>query len=537
MSLLRALLLVSVVVLALASPSFATQKGEFEVLLNRLRPGASLDNFLWAIQTEFRRLDTNRDGAISPADIEINRAFMEAAHRASFVSRLLAADLDGDGAVTVGEIRQKRLFDQRTQANASPDDPHIQRLIRRLRDADRDQDGRVGWREAANAARSQPNLAAKGFEKRVHQVLDLAGGGTKVVRLPDLERVAEAFFRKVDSDRNGTISQDEMAAVRRMRQAANRKWAEEMRAAKRRRKQSEREAPCAMPKASKTAQVILLSAYKTEALSTAAIGSYDEVTYAGKIVVEDGDDPLYVVVATRASVVWQLSGAVDRIEQLVLGNRSGATGLPAQHVTVIPASKCLSYFSTIPSLQSARSVGSVRRIVGKAPAGVFADRRLSAFSIPSGRLQKVDRSRKLRALREKYREKSGASRTPGTFSDVVRKATLPIRGLEWKMHRLNLGGVIDIDSGAVIAGHPVSPYEVLPQEPGLIQLVKNGSLSQNRYNEFLIHKKIRFPPGLTDQHSVKFLLLRGVPMPDGHPGESKVVSEETGEKLMFEKKK
>jgi hypothetical protein len=32
---------------------------------------------------------------------------------------------------------------------------------------------------------------------------------------------------------------------------------------------------------------------------------------------------------------------------------------------------------------------------------------------------------------------------------------------------------------------------------------------------------------------VKFLLLRGTPMPDGDPGHSDVVSEETGEKLKF----
>lgn len=50
----------------------------------------------------------------------------------------------------------------------------------------------------------------------------------------------------------------------------------------------------------------------------------------------------------------------------------------------------------------------------------------------------------------------------------------------------------------------------------------------------MINKKIRFPAGLAGAHSVKFLLLRGVPKPDGNPGHSTVISEETGEALRFD---
>jgi hypothetical protein len=46
---------------------------------------------------------------------------------------------------------------------------------------------------------------------------------------------------------------------------------------------------------------------------------------------------------------------------------------------------------------------------------------------------------------------------------------------------------------------------------------------------------MRFPGGLTGAHSVNFLLRRGVPKPSGHPGHSTVVSEDTGEKLTFER--
>jgi hypothetical protein len=68
----------------------------------------------------------------------------------------------------------------------------------------------------------------------------------------------------------------------------------------------------------------------------------------------------------------------------------------------------------------------------------------------------------------------------------------------------------------------------------LSQLLKSGVLTRNGQGEYLINKKMRFPAGLTGAHSAKFLLLRGVPKPEGQPGHSRVVSEETGELLKFE---
>jgi hypothetical protein len=35
-------------------------------------------------------------------------------------------------------------------------------------------------------------------------------------------------------------------------------------------------------------------------------------------------------------------------------------------------------------------------------------------------------------------------------------------------------------------------------------------------------------------HTVKFLLLRGVPLPDGDPGQAVVIAEETGKPVKFD---
>jgi hypothetical protein len=47
--------------------------------------------------------------------------------------------------------------------------------------------------------------------------------------------------------------------------------------------------------------------------------------------------------------------------------------------------------------------------------------------------------------------------------------------------------------------------------------------------DFLIRKQILLPAALVGRHAAKFLLMRGVPMPEGDPENSLIVAEETGE--------
>jgi hypothetical protein len=91
-------------------------------------------------------------------------------------------------------------------------------------------------------------------------------------------------------------------------------------------------------------------------------------------------------------------------------------------------------------------------------------------------------------------------------------------------------GIIEVDAKKVVANAPPAPYVVLPNQAGLIQLVQQGALTYSN-GEFQIRKKIRFPAELYGANAAKFLLLKGVPVPDGDPGHSCVVSEETGQSL------
>jgi Ca2+-binding EF-hand superfamily protein len=520
----------------------AQQMAPSQFLLSRLQAGATLDRYLQAFRTEFLRLDADGNGVVDAADIELHGAVTAAGLRAAGALRIMNADLDGDGVVTEDELRRKLQYDRRMTAAqqsvlpaparpAINPDEQLEQEIRNLMSADTDKDGRVTWNEAIEFAKKQPNFAqaAASVGASARQLLALGGDGNTSISFPSVEAVATAFFKTVDTDGNGTISLDELAAARAQDNEAVRRRAEE-----------QTRLSCALPAASEKSKVVLLGSYETEALSSVAIGSQDEVTGAGTINVEPGDGPIYLVVASYRPTIWRFYGAVERIERVVLTTTrtgtneadqrflplAGVTGLPADRVTFARQSGCFSYFTEAPSIGAAKAVGAVSQQAGKDVAVTVGHYKVSAFSVPSGKVEVIEKNRPQVLVIEKS---GGTLMVEGDASNIrVQAAT---GNMEREFRRYSPGGLIEIDAKAVVASAPAEPYEVLPQEAGLMQLLNSGALTQNRAGEFLILKKIRFPGGLAGAHSVKFLLLRGVPAPNGNPGHSTVISEETGEPI------
>jgi len=99
--------------------------------------------------------------------------------------------------------------------------------------------------------------------------------------------------------------------------------------------------------------------------------------------------------------------------------------------------------------------------------------------------------------------------------------------------RARPGGVARIDPTKVVSPGPIARYAVLPEQAGLLQLLDTGALERLGPGRFRIIKPIeRFPPGLSGARHVAFTLAPGIPMPEGDPGSSSVISEETGEILV-----
>jgi hypothetical protein len=77
-------------------------------------------------------------------------------------------------------------------------------------------------------------------------------------------------------------------------------------------------ADCAYPGYPEGAQVVLLSAERGLAISSASLGGQDVSTTAILVVVEPGDTPLYVIATSSTAVLGRFSGATERTRRLVL---------------------------------------------------------------------------------------------------------------------------------------------------------------------------------------------------------------------------
>ena len=321
------------------------------------------------------------------------------------IGELLRYDLDGDGIVTRAEVVQvetRRLRSARKDPRLAQDELSILQRIDQAADlrmrADLNKDGRIDWPEMQAFAKQAPALSELSFEPTFRMIMSFDKDGDGAVTIEEFDRAAERVFHAIDVDKDRTLSNNEIAAFRReVEQAAASKAASvqaeiyvqgEKRMHER---QAKTKQACAMPQPSAAATVLLLEAYDGDALSTVTIGSQWIATETGSIDIEPGTGPLYVVISSYTPVIWQLSGAVDRVERLVLAGEStgpnesvpgktpliGATGVPPERIVFLGQPGCMTYHAGPSVPQSQAAAEAVRRETGR-PALVIKPRKQDA---------------------------------------------------------------------------------------------------------------------------------------------------------------
>jgi hypothetical protein len=294
-----------------------------------------------------------------------------------------------------------------------------------------------------------------------------------------------------------------------------------------------------LPKASDAAIAMVVGSAGADALSSTTLGSQDIPTEAGNVIIENGDGPLYIVIVATRPVIWRITGAVSRIERLILSSFhpyapqipaevlvsiagktvsiAGETGVAAGKVTFMSNPECLGVIlDGINAVEKASS--AVLQYTGKTPS-IITVPRSSAIFLPSGRVNPLDNREAIRKLREK---------TPNLSSRDPASVTAHIKAyISYYLVAAYPAGVVDIDPSVVVSNRPAERYEVLPRQAGLLQLMEAGSLLATERGDFEIRRKLRLPV----ESGANFLLLRGVPKPDGDLKRYCLMDEETGEQL------
>lgn len=460
------------------------------------------EQFIYVVLNPLRTADLDGNG-LDAGDIEIHQADKEAAVRANVVRGILMHDLDGDGRVTPSEVERSNRYKLKVSSTGEVEPniaKRIERNVNQVMIADANSDGAVTLDEmVAHASQNQVRLDRMVGE--LSALLELDPNEDGRLTADELLLQAEAVFQRYDLDNNGQLSTAELRPLQQFVQSQP--TAKTL------------AATCTLPKASADDQVVVFGVHGGEGLSTATVAGMDEPTSTARVVIDKGAKPLYILLSSVDAMIWRFEGHTERISRIVAVSRRGRegpgvgfTGIDRKQVSFEQSGNCIGAFHDPESGKALQTRAVIEKYFGRSVDVLAGTYGVWAVRFPSGQT----------APPLRYDE----SPPEGVPSHL------------WQEHlRFSPGGVVDIDAETVISARAAEPYDVLPQQAGLVQLVQSGSIRVLSDGVFHIVKPIkRFPARLTGAHSVKFMLGKGVPMPSGDPGHSCVISEEDGSELL-----
>jgi hypothetical protein len=452
-----------------------------------LNQATTRETFFSAVVSPFRRLDKNGDGLVA-AELELPDAMERAQRRAGNLSKFYAFDLNGDGRIERAEIER---------ANAAPQSPdgvyccrvNVDKRAGELMKADRNHDGAIDFEEARNYWPVQ-----RGYGSRAgRELLGLDPNKDGRLTLRELETLVHNAFDTVDIDGNGILSGRERRLFEDATRTAYIAY------------QNMSNSSCGMPKPAPAHRFAVIGPLiESRAVSSVAIAGQDQETTVSVVDIEPGTQPLHILVMSSGVRIWQFRGATSRVAHVAVAtvsHQSAVAGVLQNRVTFLPSGDCM-----FPVSNNAGTVRTMTQAlletVGRAPDSLLMDQ--------------------------------GAGRIVLPTSKLVPMGNVPTVGpTGWNMGAFFYGvppTVIKIDPKALVTVDPVEPYDVLPNDAGLYQLMKESALvfqgASTGQRTFKIVKPIkRYPGGLGGGEAVTFVLADGVPLPPGRPGHSCVRAE------------
>jgi hypothetical protein len=263
---------------------------------------------------------------------------------------------------------------------------------------------------------------------------------------------------------------------------------------------------CSLPYADPSETVVVFRASEGQAISSVSL-SAEEGTWAADVEIEPGQAPLYVVLASNRPMVWRIGGAARRIAHLVLmtsatapdgGVAAGAVGVAAEKITAVKESDCYQAFDDPKSLAAAAATTALAGRIGRQPGVIGATDAIAAVTLPSARAAKL------------------------TEGDAPPPPGLDRRVWDASARRNAPAGVMQIAAADVKGPEAATPYDILPGQAGIAQLVASGQLVMTSDGYRIAQPIAHFPVGPL---GANFLLPNNVPMPSGSIGNSCVLDE------------
>jgi EF hand len=429
------------------------------------------------------------DGVLTREGIDLSMQVQAAAERARHLQELLVRDLDGDFQVSRKEFeRQFPLLDASTKA----------RMAVAFAEHDSDQNGILTLPEMKDSFEPRDETRW-GAQAEVLMAFDLNQDGK--VDLAELSQVVAAV--KPDG-RSGTeeIPLDPTPV-------------------------------CALPPVPAGDEVVLVSGYSAAALSTVALLGQDVTSYSARLTVEEGDTPLYVVVASFDPIVWRFEGATKRIRTLVVqasrstsgGPGTAVAGLEKDKIHFVESTDC---FGSAPSRNGTEANGFISNLVrilnAKVPSRIV-EYYLTSVAIPSGKMDAAGNTPAEARARyanpvdvvlggRTYRVSSDGLALLDANGQPMPPATQDRNAVQ-DMIRIFPAGIASFDPATLVAPGPVETYDILPGPVGLLQLMADGKIEALGGGKYRVVAPIdHFPAGLAGPSSSIFLFADGIPSPN-----------------------
>jgi len=442
-------------------------------LMEGLQRGAFFETYVAQVLRRLRQADRNRDG-LDREDIKLADDQRRAQARASSISRILTFDLNGDLDVTREEM----------EAGARGREGLGERSATLFEQFDTDQDGVITLEEMT---RGEPDQRTTN-DTRLETLLALDPDGDGRLTVSELRKLAEDTFRKIDTNGDDEISEEEGEKVRQLLRVD--------------RSQQKLGMDCKLPDVPTDAQVVVFGVLGADAISSAVIGNPDKETGLLDVVIEPGASPLYLFLTSQKSVIWQVTGATERIAQIVASSHelgpaqvsaTGVIGVEEGKIT-IARSRCPRFNYRPPSDNPNWMRGAVRASTGRTPDVAVQAYRAQRVTLPSGTITHAAKEQSL---------------APPGFDPTLWASAA----------RYWPAGIVDVDPSRVFSKVGLMPYPVLPGDMGLAQLVGSGAIEQTGPREFRQVKAIaQMPPDINPTRLLFWTVAKGVPVPLGQVG-------------------